>query len=315
MTSRAGSVARLAVLLWVLLGSAGASPQGDAGPEPNQPLAQDSLAGLSQQYACPEKNGLFRDEEQCDLYYECSGSKAVAKLCPDGMLFDDRIRNHEKCVLPHNVDCGKREFVQPRQEGIDERCDRANGLFDHDDPAVCDRFLTCDNGTAHEIPCPTQLMFDVAIGACVRPEQASNEAKRCGGDGDPSGADSSNSRLKTVEGFTCPGKETVGPQGLLQAHPSFPHPTDCRYFFTCYFGTEPNKLGCSEGQVFDAASVICKNPAEVKECRCWYECDEKSACPDACNGDCSCPSDLPNSPPGRNVDEEATDLEDDDPSS
>ena len=49
---------------------------------------------------------------QCDLYYICENNVAKATLCPDGYLFDDTIRNREKCVLPHNVDCGKREFQQ-----------------------------------------------------------------------------------------------------------------------------------------------------------------------------------------------------------
>jgi len=47
--------------------------------------------------------------------------KAKAQLCPDGLLFDDTIRNREKCVLPHNVDCKKREFQQEPKEGIDPR--------------------------------------------------------------------------------------------------------------------------------------------------------------------------------------------------
>merc|ERR1712088_1087451 len=105
-------------------------------------------------FVCPELNGLFADSEQCDLYYVCIDNVATATLCKDGYLFDDSIRNHEKCVLPHNVDCKGREFVQARQAGIDDRCDR---------------FYSCDNGTAHEMPCAFPLIFDVTVGACVRP--------------------------------------------------------------------------------------------------------------------------------------------------
>lgn len=219
--------------------------------------------------------------EHCDLYYHCEDGRSDSILCPDGFLFDDSIRNHEKCVLPHNVDCGDREFVQAKQEGIDERCERANGLFDHEDPTVCDRFYTCDNGTAHEMPCSFPLIFDVAIGSCQRLEQASSEAKKCQeGEAD----------LKTVEGFTCPGKEQIGPQGLLQAHPIFPHPHDCQFFFTCFFGKEPNKFGCPKGEVFNAETLTCKDPEDVPDCACWYECGDDSRCPDSCNADCSCPA-------------------------
>ena len=132
------------------------------------------------------------------------------------------------------------------------------------------------------MPCAHPLIFDVAIGACQRKAQASDEAKNCDGeDGE--------SELKTVEGFTCPGKEQIGPQGLLQAHPIFPHPHDCQFFFTCFFGREPNKFGCPKGEVFDATTLTCKPAEEVLDCACWYDCGENSRCPDSCNADCSCP--------------------------
>merc|ERR1712080_640896 len=133
-------------------------------------------------------------------------------------------------------------------------------------------------GQAHEMPCGATLWFDVAIGSCVRPDEMSPEGRRCDTGDEVTG-------LKTIEGFTCPGKETIGPQGLLQAHPVFPHPTDCQYFFTCFFGKDPNKFGCSKGQVFDAVSLTCKEPEDVPECGCWYDCGEKSSCPGTCNAD------------------------------
>ena len=107
-------------------------PQRD--PAPGADLDNFEFSGPSFNFKCPEPNGLFADKEQCDLYYHCEDGRSESILCPDGLLFDDSIRNHEKCVLPHGVDCGAREFVQAKQEGIDERCERANGMFDHEDP-------------------------------------------------------------------------------------------------------------------------------------------------------------------------------------
>ena len=75
-------------------------------------------------FDCPEPNGLFADPEQCDLYFVCEKGEPKVALCPDGLLFDTSIRNREKCVLPQNVDCGAREFVQEPTPGIDERCPR-----------------------------------------------------------------------------------------------------------------------------------------------------------------------------------------------
>merc|ERR1711862_921656 len=64
------------------------------------------------EFRCPESNGKFRDSEQCDLFYICRKGVATIEYCPEGLLFDDKIPNHEKCVLPHNVDCGDRIYVQ-----------------------------------------------------------------------------------------------------------------------------------------------------------------------------------------------------------
>ena len=44
------------------------------------------------------------------------------------------------------------------------------------------------------------------------------------------------------------------------AHPSFPHPTDCQKFITCYFGKDIRELGCMKGQVFDHLKGMCKAP-------------------------------------------------------
>ena len=71
---------------------------------------------------------------------------------------------------------------------------RANGIFDHEDPNECGKFYLCDKGTAHEMPCVSTLVFDVSIGSCVRPEEASPEARVC------NTGDQENGGLKTIEG-------------------------------------------------------------------------------------------------------------------
>ena len=71
---------------------------------------------------------------------------------------------------------------------------RANGIFDHEDPNECGKFYLCDKGTAHEMPCVSTLVFDVSIGSCVRPEEASPEARVC------DSGEAANGGLKTIEG-------------------------------------------------------------------------------------------------------------------
>ena len=67
---------------------------------------------ISAAFNCPENNGFFPDPEQCDLYYECIDNVPEAKLCPDGLLFEDGNPNQEKCDYPFNVECGSREYVR-----------------------------------------------------------------------------------------------------------------------------------------------------------------------------------------------------------
>lgn len=90
----------------------------------------------------------------------------------------------------------------------------------------------------------SHVKIEWIISKCILCFKKSDKAKRCDG--------INSAELKSIEGFTCPGSSEIGPNGLLQEHPVYPHPTDCQYFFTCFFGKEPNKFGCSNGQVFDA---------------------------------------------------------------
>ena len=121
--------------------------------------------------------------------------------------------------------------------------------------------------------CVSTLKFDIAIGSCVMPADLSPESRVCHETG-----------LNNIEGFTCPGKETIG-----QDYYKFPHPTNCKIFFNCFKGRNEAIGECIKGQVFDSVSQTCMEPKDVPECGCWYDCGENSNCPGSCNADCSCP--------------------------
>ncbi|XP_059093931.1 protein obstructor-E-like [Tigriopus californicus] len=240
---------------------------------------EPGFQGPSFEFTCPEPNGRFRDEEQCDLYYSCVDGVAKAELCEDGYFFNDALRNHESCQLGLK-DCGDRIYVQEPDPERDPRCGRANGFFEHEDPNVCDKFYLCSKGVAHEMPCNPGLVFDIASSTCVFPDGVSIDARVCAKD------------TRTFEEggeFQCP-KEEQFLQGVRSAHPVYAHPSDCRFFFSCFDGKTPQKFGCSESQAFDDNTKTCKGVDEVPECACWYGCKEDSQCPDSCNADCSCPT-------------------------
>jgi len=241
--------------------------------------AQDYGEEYEVDFDCPEPNGRFRDEEQCDLFYTCRNNVAMAEFCPEGLVFDDSTPNREHCAIPQKVDCGNRLYVQEPSEEKDPRCERANGVFNHPDETVCDKYIQCGSGNAFEQPCPTSLIFDVGAGQCTREKDATLDARIC----------PEEKVLAAVDGFTCPGTEAETELGQAMAHPLYPHPTDCRAFFSCFNNKEPNKLGCTEEFVFDAETLTCKSPEDVPECRCWYGCREDSLCPLDCLADCTCP--------------------------
>ena len=59
-------------------------------------------------FKCPAKDGQYPDPIQCDLYYVCVNGVATAKLCEDGLVFDEFKRSNHKCDHMHNVDCEDR---------------------------------------------------------------------------------------------------------------------------------------------------------------------------------------------------------------
>jgi len=240
-------------------------------------LAQDYQDAIN--FLCPESNGFFPDPEQCDKYYECVDNIPEEKFCTDGLLFNDTNPNQERCDYPFNVECGKREFVQEPAEGLDPRCYRSFGYFNHEDENICNKYYNCVHGFPHEYECPSPLIFDEAQGTCSHEVDASQYARRC----------EKNTTKPEIEGFSCPDEETLGPNGQPLAHPSFRHPSSCRKYLTCYFSTDLKELGCMDGQVFNHKTSICVSPEEGPEdCKCWYKSDCPSNCVNGCYANCEC---------------------------
>jgi len=244
-------------------------------------LACTALAQLEADPECLENNGFFPDVEMCDKYYECQNGEATAKFCPDGLLFNDENPNNELCDYPFNVECGNRLYVQEPEEGLDERCPRANGYFNHEDENNCVNYYNCVYGHPHPYGCTGGLVFDEGRGTCVRKDDISDIGRKCD--------DAIVAQEQSIDGVTC--KPALAPNGQPYAHPSFASKTSCREYIICQFGTTPQIAGCMEGLVFDETLRKCVEP-EVgpEECRCWYSCPEDSKCGSECNVDCTCPA-------------------------
>lgn len=121
---------------------------------------------------------------------------AEARLCPDGMVFNDYSSDQEKCDLPYNIDCTKKTLLRKFriQESIEcfsvsyrcvciyipgtetpipsQHCPRQNGYFAHHDVSICDTFYYCVGGMFNMITCPAGLVFSAKTGICTWPDQA-----------------------------------------------------------------------------------------------------------------------------------------------
>jgi len=199
---------------------------------------------------CPEANGFFADAVQCDRYYECKNGQIIDNTCEDGLVFEESSIGFAKCSFPFSVDCnGRPELQQARPSGV---CPRRNGYFPHENPEVCDQFYFCVDGVANKITCPESLIFNPKTGQCAFSDQV-----------DRPGCSSSE-----FFQFTCPNNPEA-----RHAHPRYPDPTDCQYFYLCLNGVDARRNGCTVGLVFNAATSSCDRQSNLEAndpCRNWY---------------------------------------------
>nr|CAH0110828.1 unnamed protein product [Daphnia galeata] len=220
------------------------------------------LLTSAQAFVCPPKNGQYPDPIQCDKYYICQDGVASARLCEDGLVFDQFKRSSHKCDHMHNVDCEDRTELQPPQGNAE--CPRKNGIFEHSDPSQCHKFVDCIDGQPKHNVCPPGLHFNDATGVCTW--EAAVGRTGC-------------VREEFLEdGFTCP--KLTPAESIQEPHPRYPHPTDCQKFYVCLNGVTPREQNCDLGEVFNTNSKQCDLPENVAECIDWYK-DHPSFAPDA----------------------------------
>jgi len=240
------------------------------------------------EFKCPKQDGKFRDNEYCDLYYVCKNGEAKYKWCPDGKGWDDS-SNHptrHRCNFLVSVECDTRSNLQLVDISVDERCARANGANDHNDPNVCDKYIQCEEGFAYELPCAQTLVFDKGVGTCVRLNERTDEAKSCETEQEVDPLE--------VDGFTCPATSNSGPAGSANPqHTIYPHPYKCPFYFSCYNNKYPNLFGCPEAekQVFHPDKKRCVSVEDGPDyCKCYYDDTGCPSCPSgqSCLEDCTC---------------------------
>jgi hypothetical protein len=74
----------------------------------NRARQQVPLPKYSPSAACPERNGRYPVQNQCDAYIECIDGVAEEKLCPEGLVYNPEARFNYPCGYPIDVDCAGR---------------------------------------------------------------------------------------------------------------------------------------------------------------------------------------------------------------
>lgn len=206
---------------------------------------------------CGPKDIYVPDRYQCDKYYECvDGFPNEAKTCPDGLVFNDNFRRQAKCDYPFNVDCKDRLELQPPTSSSIE-CPRQNGIFAHEDPAVCNVFYQCVDGVHQTYSCDPDLQFNEYTGVC----EWESTAGRTGCVKKPK---------QSKDGFTCNQNDTLTLNGVQLVHPLYPHPQDCQKFYICMYGKTPRDNACGDLTVFNDITMRCDDPKNVPGCEDWF---------------------------------------------
>ncbi|XP_013775582.1 peritrophin-1-like isoform X2 [Limulus polyphemus] len=105
-------------------------------------------------FVCPQENGQFAHETDCEKYWNCWKSEAFIGECKLGLLFEAERRI---CLDADMVDCGDR-IVPKIDYKPTEECPKPVGLFPKKEN--CAQYYHCVGGEPFLKNCPHGLLYD-----------------------------------------------------------------------------------------------------------------------------------------------------------
>jgi len=141
--------------------------------KPKLNFSTKEIVGPAPWYECPEENGAYPHEEDCDKYYDCYNKEAHLGQCTNNMLFDIK---YSGCNWAVDVDCGHlnrptnvppttpRTTTTTRQPGEPFECPEEQGLFPN--PKNCASFYMCHGGEAWQFVCSSPLLYNIEAQYC-----------------------------------------------------------------------------------------------------------------------------------------------------
>ncbi|XP_055905126.1 protein obstructor-E isoform X2 [Eupeodes corollae] len=198
---------------------------------------------------CKEKNGKYASPDQCDAYIECIDGVAEEKLCPDGLLFNQRSEHEGDCTYAPFSSCIEpRTRLQPAQPS--DECPRQFGFYRIGDASQCGQYKNCAHGVASLTKCPEGLAFNSDTYQCDWPDQV--------GDCD----------AEAFLGFTCPAvvrteEETAAEFEEVLRY--YRKPESCSHYFVCV-KDRPRLYSCGKYLAFNEETGLCDFYTKVSEC-------------------------------------------------
>lgn len=204
---------------------------------------------------CPQSDGKFMSDEQCDAYIECTDGVAVEKLCPDGLLFTQRNETDGDCTWSPLTICKNRTRLQ--DPNPTNECPRQFGFYRIGDEDHCGQYHNCAHGVATLTKCLNGLAFNKETYRCDWPDLVSD----C--------------NVEAFLGFTCPPPintndtsernqeaEVDTEDGKLRY---FRNPKVCRTYFACVNG-RPRLYSCGKYLAFNEETGLCDHYVKIPEC-------------------------------------------------
>lgn len=225
---------------------------------------------------CPKDTSIEKllPHENCDQYYQCFHGALIARFCPSGLHFNNKL---QKCDWTADVNCDEKQeednkLPEPTQ-GLDygnpshaslicASADSNGALVAHEN---CNQFYKCSFGKPIVLTCATNLLFNYVTAKCDSPNKVDCDDRAKNGDGnyDVTKVDVlRGSRSNAiVRGNSDPSQALTlcaapGSDGVLVAH------ENCNQFYKCFSG-QPVALACPTNLFYNPSMEYCDWPRNV----------------------------------------------------
>ncbi|XP_049307500.1 protein obstructor-E isoform X1 [Bactrocera dorsalis] len=198
---------------------------------------------------CQQPNGTQAVSGSCDAYIECKNGVAEEKLCPDGLLYNEKSSGYP-CGYPIDVECSQGQArTQPAQPTDD--CPHQFGYYSMGDARNCGKFKNCASGRGFVFDCPDGLAWNKETYKCDWPDQVPD----CD--------------AEAFLGFKCPPPKP-SPRGQFIGEPEqeyefYPSSENCQVYFICIEG-RPRRIACDEASAFNPETQTCDDIDNVPTC-------------------------------------------------